>query len=80
MPHIKDLLRPSRQLTQEQVLFLIDKERLREKLYWTLAERVEEFNRKWPKIKFTNYRLRKLFEEHRITRRTLTVGIELNDN
>ena len=45
----------------------------------SLRQRVEEFNRRWPRNPITVYRLRKLYHEHRIKQRVLRVDILLTD-
>ena len=45
----------------------------------SLRQRVEAFNRRWPRNKITVYRLRKLYYEHRIKQRVLRVDIQLTD-
>ena len=45
----------------------------------SLRQRVEAFNRRWPKNTITIYRLRKLYHEHRIKQRVLRVDIQLTD-
>ena len=75
LPDISTLRHKRPTLAPDELHYLVDPASLRFQMELSLRQRVEEFNRRWPRNPITVYRLRKLYHEHRIKQRVLRVDI-----
>ena len=66
LPEITPLVPRRHILAPDELNYLVNPASLRFQMDLSLRQRVEAFNRRWPRNPITVYRLRKLYRKHRI--------------
>jgi hypothetical protein len=66
LPEITPLVPRRHTLAPDELNYLVNPASLRFQMDLSLRQRVEAFNRRWPRNPITVYWLRKLYREHRI--------------